>query len=626
MQGEAQGNSDSTTLLLASRSPLETIASTAMVVDTPAEASEPVNGAIQSIASDASLPFAHTKTESEGSAIAESTHDNGAVAHPPDPLANGGLPTGNGTPSESIGKRKRSDSEVTADAVKAEDIDNVAQDNINASTIGARQSSKSLPSHNTRWTDEENERLLEAVQLYGLKSWRSVSEYLQTRTILQVKNRVRHLLESGFTFETGATLGPAPAYYQPPPPPPPWLVGGTPSAPITQPGVKWGTAAPIIVSAKYLEESPEPPEPGEDDNPASPEEVEKTAHDRAGSRTSTPEVSARGASRKDSTEKSKLPAKSRARRLSDAEFSLKERAPDEPPAFTFDYNSFHPVEEREPTAGKARPYIKTLSRYMLIRNHIYKLWEKYKAENKYLSRSAARPGLKGDVHAISRVHDFMERAGVINTGVVDPKRKSLPPKAVNDLTGSDDATGIVGNAQGEWVDRSELNEGRRITHGPNGEKMLAKNAKYFADEELEKIDPTLLKRKRRHATRQHYFYGDENDNDDAMDPFRLVKLSDFAKATDESKDLPPFSCYRQTICSGTSKTAVMDFHAHMSMTEIIGLLGGIYQPDNRVLLVNDIFPCRSNGTGIQCEMDPESEVQAHMYFAERSLSITPWKR
>ena len=45
-------------------------------------------------------------------------------------------------------------------------------------------------------------------------------------------------------------------------------------------------------------------------------------------------------------------------------------------------------------------------------------------------------------------------------------------------------------------------------------------------------------------------------------------------------------------------------HAHLSTTEVIGLLGGTFDSDGRVLDVRLARPCRSLSTGMQCEMDP----------------------
>lgn len=48
----------------------------------------------------------------------------------------------------------------------------------------------------------------------------------------------------------------------------------------------------------------------------------------------------------------------------------------------------------------------------------------------------------------------------------------------------------------------------------------------------------------------------------------------------------------------------MDIHAHMSKTEVIGLLGGEYCRDTDVMHITLAVPCESISTGMQCEMDP----------------------
>ena len=50
--------------------------------------------------------------------------------------------------------------------------------------------------------------------------------------------------------------------------------------------------------------------------------------------------------------------------------------------------------------------------------------------------------------------------------------------------------------------------------------------------------------------------------------------------------------------------AVMDVHAHISKTEVIGMLGGEYCSDQGVLDIRMAVPCNSLSTGMQCEMDP----------------------
>lgn len=70
----------------------------------------------------------------------------------------------------------------------------------------------------------------------------------------------------------------------------------------------------------------------------------------------------------------------------------------------------------------------------------------------------------------------------------------------------------------------------------------------------------------------------------------------------------------------------MDFHSHLAHTEIIGLLGGnfITRGDQKVLQVKTVFPCQSTSTGIQCEMDPASEMKAREVFADKGFDVVGW--
>ena len=50
--------------------------------------------------------------------------------------------------------------------------------------------------------------------------------------------------------------------------------------------------------------------------------------------------------------------------------------------------------------------------------------------------------------------------------------------------------------------------------------------------------------------------------------------------------------------------AVMDIHAHISRTEVIGMLGGQFDKSSLCLTISMAVPCKSISTGMQCEMDP----------------------
>ncbi|KAJ3392760.1 hypothetical protein HDU84_003497 [Entophlyctis sp. JEL0112] len=289
---------------------------------------------------------------------------------------------------------------------------------------------------------------------------------------------------------------------------------------------------------------------------------------------------------------------------------------------------------------------KNAARYLVIRNTIIAEWNRIKP--KYLLKSATRPLLKGhgDVHAISRVHSFLEDAGFINFGLDEDGERTRAKRrmdflaSINNITGGDKlASSLINdslrnrkrkldrvrNSNGEWIRKSDLVDGRTIMHDKDGKplsdeepatpaelaeqkKMMAKNAKYFADEELLKYDPALLKRKQRQLKRQYYYYGNDDEDDD--NEFRLIPLERIS---------PPFKVHVES-----NVQMIVDFHAHLAETEIIGLLGGTYDSAKRCLYVNDVFPCKSISTTIQCEMDPESEVKAHTYFASKDKSVVGW--
>lgn len=68
----------------------------------------------------------------------------------------------------------------------------------------------------------------------------------------------------------------------------------------------------------------------------------------------------------------------------------------------------------------------------------------------------------------------------------------------------------------------------------------------------------------------------------------------------------------------------MDFHSHLAETEVIGLLGGLYDEDEKILFILGVFPCRSVSTGLQCEMDPESDVEARFFFSSKGFVVVGW--
>ena len=72
---------------------------------------------------------------------------------------------------------------------------------------------------------------------------------------------------------------------------------------------------------------------------------------------------------------------------------------------------------------------------------------------------------------------------------------------------------------------------------------------------------------------------------------------------------------------------LMDFHAHLSCFEVIGYLGGDWDPESRKLTIRRAFPCKGLAGTQQtdsCEMDPESELAAKQKMDEWGLQVVGW--
>lgn len=72
---------------------------------------------------------------------------------------------------------------------------------------------------------------------------------------------------------------------------------------------------------------------------------------------------------------------------------------------------------------------------------------------------------------------------------------------------------------------------------------------------------------------------------------------------------------------------VMDFHAHLCGCEIIGLLGGKWEPEGRRMVIQAAYPCKrvaGSHSGTSVEVDPEAQVQAQEAMEKQGLSSLGW--
>ncbi|KAI8888216.1 hypothetical protein K501DRAFT_291776 [Backusella circina FSU 941] len=473
-------------------------------------------------------------------------------------------------------------------------------------------SSASLPSHKTRWTEEEDKLLKEALDTIGYGNWKSISKYVKTRNPLQCKNHARHLtlsdkvvhstssgeiilnqhMEENEVDETNSvTLSEDISVEDDKD------NGLISSDDNTTTTTTTTTTTITTITATVNEENDNTTVKTEKQDDTSDMEI---THDKIQSHITN--------DTKEPSPENDLSSPPQEDEL-EAPTSEKE-IPHQVDISPFDRFNIAEEEIAQNPEWFKQKYSKTPERYLRIRNHMLDCWHHCKP--RYLTKTSARKGLKdcGDVNAIGRVHEYLESIGAINvdctTSAPRPPRR-IPRETYEDAVLFDAAELVVEydgprkrkvrNEHGDWVDPREL-EGRVIEHG-----------------QIVELDNPRPKRmiKKQHS---HQYYGGD-DFSRGYDPFRLVPTTRY------DDDVPaPFDVEINSDC-----LLIMDFHSHLAHTEIIGLLGGSFidnQQGSKVLQVKTVFPCQSTSTGIQCEMDPVSEMKAREVFQEKGYRVVGW--
>ncbi|XP_050994810.1 histone H2A deubiquitinase MYSM1 isoform X3 [Labeo rohita] len=250
---------------------------------------------------------------------------------------------------------------------------------------------------------------------------------------------------------------------------------------------------------------------------------------------------------------------------------------------------------------------KTPERYLKIRNYILDQWGRSKP--KYLNKTSVRPGLKncGDVNCIGRIHTYLELIGAINFNcdqAIYNRPRLVDRSRLKENKDSLEAYHLAQRLQsmrtrkrrirdmwGNWCDAKDL-EGQTYEHLSAEELAIRR-------EEMKKKGPKPSKLSKQRGS---------------FDPFQLIPCKAFGEETEEP--------YRVIVCA--EALVVMDIHAHVSMGEVIGLLGGTYEEEEKVLKICAAEPCNSLSTGLQCEMDPVSQTQASELLGVKGHSVVGW--
>ncbi|KAF9933500.1 Myb-like, SWIRM and MPN domains 1 [Linnemannia zychae] len=308
---------------------------------------------------------------------------------------------------------------------------------------------------------------------------------------------------------------------------------------------------------------------------------------------------------------------------------------------------------------------KTPERYQRIRNTIIQAWEK--SPSTYLTKTSVRSALKdcGDVNAIGRVHSWLESIGVINVGMTasspgaslarprnggnnsSKKRRqsedrgwsssssSSAPRRKNNLTSLnilDDMDSVwvttplrrrrVRNERGEWVNESDL-EGHVIEHNVHSTKeekshSSSRKSNRHSIDIFQLDDEAFFER--------HGMTKEEMEEELEQERLAAQNAKYFA-----ASELPPVNNrVPKHMRAGHLIQQLNRSYFHADDDEDDGDIGAYLNDDgsnegarNR-LLWTSILISQKQSTGLQCEMDPESDVEARFFFSSKGFVVVGW--
>lgn len=226
--------------------------------------------------------------------------------------------------------------------------------------------------------------------------------------------------------------------------------------------------------------------------------------------------------------------------------------------------------------------------YLLVRNEITKLWSMQMPI--HLSLKECKAALKQvgcqDQVSIATVYNYLDNAQLINC---------IP-------------------GQQPVADLIHTTDKKNKPAAKKPKECASKNQGKIA--KPQKTKPSLARRKQNGVVndeKEHLYDDDYHFTSLGHDQFSLVTL----------KDCIPRKIYFHVEMS-SDQLALIDFHAHLMHTEIIGLLGGSFNSETGLLTISSSFACKSISTGTECEMDPMSELEATNYFSKLGLGIVGW--
>ncbi|CAL4177707.1 unnamed protein product, partial [Meganyctiphanes norvegica] len=270
----------------------------------------------------------------------------------------------------------------------------------------------------------------------------------------------------------------------------------------------------------------------------------------------------------------------------------------------FDTNQITEEERRvhfEYFDGKG---VKTPERYLKIRNYLVNFWNQIKPN--YVRKTAVRTGLKncGDVNSIGKVHEYLEKVGAINFGcpesvydtpLITGTRTREKPQSQTKSQSKIDRSEMARQKQKNKKWEASLNEGGGLT--------------ISHDESGAVVDAFHIPEAPRNRGS-----GNNGKGSGRLEQFKLVRCLDY------DPDTPaPYS-----VIMHAHAIITMDLHAHTSVAEVMGLLGGYYDPAMDTIHVTVAVPTKATTSGVECDMCPVSQSSACTKIHEGGVQVVGW--
>ncbi|XP_068244609.1 histone H2A deubiquitinase MYSM1-like [Palaemon carinicauda] len=247
--------------------------------------------------------------------------------------------------------------------------------------------------------------------------------------------------------------------------------------------------------------------------------------------------------------------------------------------------------------------VKTPERYLRIRNYLLNFWKQTKP--KYMKKTSVRAGLKhcGDVNSIGKVHEYLEKIGAINFGcpesnystplVVGIKHKEKVSLTCKPVVKVDRSDMTRQKQKKKWDYPLSEGGGLTISHDESGAV----------------IDACHIPE----APRNRVGIGGGRSGN-RLEQFKLVRC------LEHDPDTPaPFS-----VVMHAHALITLDLHSHTSLAEVMGLLGGYYDPAAHILYVTVAVPTRAVSSGVECDMCPISQSTACTTIHEGGVQVVGW--